>query len=289
MNQTKEKKIAASLSILSNFLLIAFKLASGIISGSISIISEAVHSMSDFLASAITFFAVSRSSEPPDDGHPFGHGRYEDVSGALEGLLIIAAAFYIIWEALNKLLFGYVMEPNNTLGIITMLIAVIVNIFVSSYLFKVAKKTNSISLFADAEHLRTDVISSFGVLIGLVLIKITGLAVLDPLIAIIVAIVILRAGLSISKKSFNNLLDCSLPQKDCEKIKEIIAQNTNVITCKDIKSRQVGSERKFEIVLAFDGELSLNTCHEICNEIEMQIKKEFENSKIIIHQEPYIK
>ena len=189
-----QKKFAAGLSICSNAVIILLKLIAGILSGSISIISEAVHSLSDFLASVLTFFAVMKSSEPADSKHPFGHGRYEDMSGFIEGGLIIFAALYIFYEAGKKLIFGYTMENESFLGIAVMGFAVLANFFVSSYLFYVAKKTNSISLYADAEHLRTDIWSSLGVLIGLILIKITGIIILDPIIAMIVALFILKTG-----------------------------------------------------------------------------------------------
>lgn len=222
MDINTEKKLAAGLSITSNALIIILKFIAGVISGSISIISEAIHSFSDFLASILTFFAVMRSSEPADKEHPFGHGKYEDMSGFIEGGLIIAAAFYIIYEAIKKLFFINSFEVDTTLGIGVMLFAVVANILVSSYLFYVAKKSNSISLFADGEHLRTDVYSSLGVMAGLVLIKITGIHILDPVVAILVALFILKAGFSISKETLYNLLDGSLPAKDLNEIEEII-------------------------------------------------------------------
>src|SRR5574344_1271958 len=178
MNIQTEKKIAASLSITSNALIILFKIIAGVMTGCMSIMSEAVHSFSDFIASLLTFFAVSRSAEPADRHHQFGHGKYEDMSGFIEGGLIILAAVYILIEAGKKLIFGYQIDMDSYVGIYDMGFAVISNIFVSYYLFKVAKKSDSISLYADAEHLRTDVLSSFAVLLGLVLIKITRIMIL---------------------------------------------------------------------------------------------------------------
>ena len=166
MNIVTEKKFAAGLSITSNALIITAKILAGKVSGSISIISEAIHSLSDFLASILTFFAVTRSAEPADKSHPFGHGKYEDMSGFIEGGLIIFAGFYIIYEAAIKLLNGYTIESNSMLGIYVMLFAVVANFLVSKYLFYVAHKSDSVSLLADAEHLSTDIFSSLGVLIG---------------------------------------------------------------------------------------------------------------------------
>lgn len=200
MSITSRKKLAAGLSIFSNAVIIIIKFIAGILSGSISIISEAIHSLSDFLASVLTFFAVMRSSEPADKDHPFGHGKYEDMSGFIEGGLIIFAGIYIIYEAGKKLVNGQNFEVETTLGIYVMLFAVIANYLVSSYLFHIAKKSNSVSLYADAQHLRTDIFSSLGVLCGLLLIKVTGIHIFDPIIAIIVAVIILKTGFQYLKK-----------------------------------------------------------------------------------------
>ena len=146
MEIVSQKKLAAGLSIASNGIIIILKFIAGTLSGSISIISEAIHSLSDFLASILTFFAVMRSSEPADDNHPFGHGKYEDMSGFIEGGLIIFAAFFIIYESIKKLVIGHSLEVETTLGIAVMLFAVVANYLVSGFLFHVAKKSNSVSL-----------------------------------------------------------------------------------------------------------------------------------------------
>ena len=140
MRLETQKKFAAGLSITSNTLIIITKIIAGMISGSISIISEAIHSFSDFLASILTFFAVTRSAEPADKEHPFGHGKYEDMSGFIEGGLIIFAGLYIIYESSSKLISGYTMEAESMLGIYVMAFAVLANFLVSRYLFYVAKK-----------------------------------------------------------------------------------------------------------------------------------------------------
>ena len=286
MELNTQKKFAAGLSITSNAIIILLKIVAGILSGSISIISEAIHSFSDFLASVLTFFAVSRSSEPADKEHPFGHGKYEDMSGFIEGGLIILAGLYIIYESVKKLILGYNIEFNSMLGIYVMAFAVIANFIVSSYLFYVAKKADSVSLYADAEHLRTDIFSSLGVLIGLILIKITGIVILDPIIAIIVAIIIIKAGYSISKETLNNLLDGSLPEEDMKKIESILDNNISIKGYKDLKTRKVGQCKDIEITIFFEPNLTIAQCHKICDEIEEEIAKSFTNITIIIHPEP---
>ena len=288
MNIITEKKLAAGLSITSNAVIIILKFLAGIISGSISIISEAVHSLSDFLASVLTFFAVMKSSEPADKCHPFGHGKYEDMSGFIEGGLIIFAAIYIIYQACKKLFFHQTFELDTTLGIGVMLFAVLANFFVSSVLFKVAKKSNSISLFADGEHLRTDIYSSLGVMTGLILIKLTGIYILDPIIAILVALFILKAGFSISKETLNNLLDGSLPPQDIKSIEDIIysCNNRCIRGVKNLKARRSGPSTDIELTMLFPKDMTIYKCHQICDEIEELIRQKLGHVTIMIHAEP---
>ena len=286
MRLETQKKFAAGLSITSNTLIIITKIIAGMISGSISIISEAIHSFSDFLASILTFFAVTRSAEPADKEHPFGHGKYEDMSGFIEGGLIIFAGLYIIYESSSKLISGYTMEADSMLGIYVMAFAVLANFLVSRYLFYVAKKSDSVSLRADAEHLQTDIFSSLGVLVGLVLIKLTGYTILDPIIAIIVAVIILKAGFSISKETLNNLLDGSISTEDIEKIETVLKNNTVIKGYKNIKGRKSGQYKEIELTILFNPDMKISCCHNICDQIENDIKSELGNVTTTIHAEP---
>lgn len=288
MNTNQRKKTAAVLSIISNIALTILKIIVGIISGSLSIISEAIHSLSDFLASIITYFSVIKSSEPADDDHPYGHGKYEDMAGFIEGLLIISAAIFIIFKATKKIVLGVPSETENFLGIIVMTVAVVINFIVSSYIFKVAKSSDSISLYADGQHLRTDVYSSLGVLIGLLLIKITGYSALDPIIAILVAVFIFRTGHFITNRSWMNLLDHSLPEEDIKQIEQIINNYSDITKLKKrgIKARRLGPTKDINLTLQFKKDTTICDCHKICDEIEQSIRKIYPNCSISIHAEP---
>ncbi|MBQ4124001.1 cation transporter [bacterium] len=286
MKSTTEKKIAAILSIITNAGIILLKFLAGAISGSISIISEAIHSMSDCLASILTFFAVSRSSEPADKDHPFGHGKYEDMSGFIEGGLIVFAGLFIVYKSLTKLILNQQMNSETSLGITVMIISIITNWVVSNYLLQVAKKTDSISLFADGEHLRADIFSSAGVLIGLILIKLTGITILDPIIALIVAFFIIKTGYQISKETLNNLLDGSLPENDIQKIETILTANKEIKGFKNLRARKSGQIREIEITVFFDPHIRICECHNMCDNIETQMGKILENTRIHIHPEP---
>lgn len=282
------KTRAAALSIISNSFLIVSKLLVGLFTNSISIISEAVHSLMDLLAAVIAFFSVKKSSEPADDDHQYGHGKYEDASGFLEGALIIAAGAYITYEAIKKLFTGNADYIDSFAGIAIMLMSVIVNIFVSKRLFKVAKTTDSMALFADAEHLRTDILTSGGVLVGLVLIKLTGYTVLDPIVAILVAMFIIKAGVKLCLAAAKNLLDTSLPEKDIEKITKIVSGYIphKVVTFESLKTRKSGAERLIEFTLVMHKEISLKEAHDICDEIENCIKADITGASLTIHLEP---
>ena len=288
MDINKKKKIVAGLSITSNIVLSLLKITAGVLTGSLSIISEAIHSMSDLLASVLTYFSVVKSAQPADDDHPYGHGKYEDMAGFIEGLLIIFASLLIINESTKNIIFSTHPELDGWVGISVMGLAVVMNIFVSAMLFKVAKESNSITLYADGEHLRTDIYSSLGVFLGLVIIKYTGHYALDSIIAIFIAIVIFRAGYNIVKRTLSNLLDHSLPKEDIEKIKQVIETHAELAVLKEhgIKARQVGPAKDIDIIILFPKDTTIFECHKICDEIEHQIQILYPNCSISIHSEP---
>lgn len=282
------KKAAAITSVVSNLSLIVIKIVTGILTGSVSIISEAIHSSSDFLASVITLFAVHKADEPADKDHQFGHGKYEEVAGFIEGSLIILASFYIIYEAIKKLTGASEPLNNSVAGIVVMLISVIANILVSAYLFKVAKHTDSIAIYSDAEHLRTDIFSSFTVFAGLTVIHFTGIHIVDPIIAIIVATIIMHAGYKICKDTMNNILDGALPEKNIETIKNIIDEykSHGIDSIKDIKTRKSGKDKEINIVLLVNENMTVKFAHALCDILENKIEQALGSTKITIHIEP---
>jgi cation diffusion facilitator family transporter len=282
------KKISiARLSIFSNSILILMKLVVGLISGSISIISEAIHSFMDLLASIIAFFSVKISDTPADERHPYGHGKFENVSGVIEAVLIFVAAFWIIYEAVKKLVNPGEIE-NISYGFIVMLISAIINFIVSRKLYKIAKETESIALEADALHLKTDVYTSAGVAFGLMLIWITGYHILDPIIAILVALLILKESVELFMKAYSPLLDISLSGKEVETIKSIINSHcTDRITYHDLRSRKAGNYNYIDFHLNLPENLTVKEAHEICDAIEIDIKSNLKNTEVTIHVENF--
>jgi len=288
LDHLKEK--TARISVISNSCLVLLKFIVGFAVGSVSIISEAIHSSMDLLAAIIAFFSVRKSAEPPDAAHSFGHGKFEDISGFIEALLIFVAAILIIREAIVKLLGGGSehFSPNLLyIGIVIMGISALANWVVSNRLMKVAKTSESIALESDAWHLKTDVYTSIGVFIGLILIQLTKITLFDPLIAIGVAIVIIKAAYDLTKKSSSDLLDHSLPQKVEQRIKKIICEHAvDYAGFHDLKTRRSGPEIFIDFHLVMPGKVSVEQSHDLADHLESDLKVEFPRSNITIHIEP---
>lgn len=286
MQNNKLKQHTARISVVSNTLLVLLKLVVGFLTGAVSIISEAAHSAVDLLAALIAFYAVRQSDAPPDENHAYGHGKIENISGAVEAVLIIVAALWIVFEAGEKF-YTAAMPEALEYGIGIMLLSVIVNYFVSKRLFKVAKITESQALEADALHLQADIWTSLGVLIGLAIIKITGLYWLDPIIAIVVAIVVFKAGYGMTKKSLSELTDISLPPEEEEMISEIINSHNKVISFHRLRTRRSGSHRLIDMHLILDKDMHLDQAHAVCDQLENEIKDRLGGfCDVVIHIEP---
>lgn len=279
------KQQAALLSIFSNTMLIIIKIFAGVMMGSISIISEAVHSSMDLLASLIAFFSIKKADTPEDSDHPFGHGKYENVSGLIEALLIFLAAALIIFEAGKKLISG--SGPLSVdAGIYVMLTSAIVNFTISRMLYGTAKKTGSMALEADALHLMTDVYTSLGVFGGLILLKLTGIKLLDPLIALGVAVLIIITSLDLTKRSVGDLVDTSLPEEEIRKVISIFETYPQITSYHKLRTRKCGNKKEIDAHLQVSSTISLSDAHALCDCIENDIRKVFPNSYVMLHIEP---
>jgi cation diffusion facilitator family transporter len=282
------KSRAAAVSIASNATLIAFKLVAGILSGSIAIISEALHSGSDLVAAIIAFWSVRRAAEPPDESHHYGHEKVENLSGVVEALLIIAAAGVIIFEGVMKIIDGPELD-HIWLGIGVMAISGIVNLIVSKrVLYPVARRTESAALEADAAHLLTDVYTSFGVAGGLLLVKVTGWEYFDPIAAIVVAVFIIRTGYELVIQSTRVLLDETLPDDELDEIRRCVREHRgDIITgYHKLRARRAGSRRHVDLHVVVDADLTITQAHDIAEHIEDDIRACIPNTDVLVHVEP---
>jgi cation diffusion facilitator family transporter len=284
------KQQTARLSVLSNTGLVLMKFVIGFAIGSVSIISEAIHSSMDLIAAVIAFFSVRKSAEPPYAAHSFGHGKFEDISGLIEALLIFVAAILIIWEAVLKLLGHTIVEFQPELliaGIAVMGISALANWYVSHRLFVVAKQSESIALESDAWHLQTDIYTSLGVFFGLVLIRVTGNPIFDPLVALGVAVVIMKAAFDLIRRSLSDLSDHSIPEGDEKRIKEIICGHSSIYAgFHDLKTRRSGPEIFIEFHLVVPGDISVAQSHDLTDHLESDLNTEYPRATVTIHVEP---
>lgn len=286
-NENTLKNRTAQLSVVSNTVLVIGKLAIGYATGTVSIISEGIHSGVDLLAATIACFAVRKSALPPDKDHDYGHGKVETVSAAIEALLIIAAALAIFYGAFEKLLNPQpVQEDGLYLAMGIMAVSSLLNAAVSQRLFQVGKKTGSVALQADGMHLRADVWTSASVLTGVALMKLTGWAWIDPVIACLVAGGILHMGYGMCKQSYKNLTDTSLDEMEERRIGRIILDNPGVLGYHNLRTRVSGNVTILDFHLEVDKQLPVYKAHAISDAVEFSLQTKYGPCDPTIHIEP---
>jgi cation diffusion facilitator family transporter len=283
----RTKSGAAGLSIASNASLIALKLAAAAITGSIAILTEAVHSLIDLVASVVAFVSVRKADEPADAEHPYGHEKVESLAATIEGMLILVGAGIIVYEATHRLVVGSEVEALGV-GIAVMGISLVANLLVSSVLARQAKAHDSPALEGDAAHLRTDALTSAGVLLGLVLVKITGEAAFDSITALVVAAAIVWAGIRIIRRSSGVLVDEALPPAEMDRIERAIsaARTPEVAGYHRLRARRAGSHRHIDLHVQYRSGTSLERAHELAHRMRAEIEAEIPSAEVLIHVEP---
>jgi len=280
------KEGAARLAIVAVSLLIAMKVAASIVTGSIAIRADAVHSVIDLFGVIIGYTAIRIAGRPPDKGHPFGHGKAENIAGVVIPVLIFIAAIIIAYQAVTRLISGGVvgMVP---LGIYVTAAAIAINLAVSWYALRVARATDSLALEATARDLMADVLSSAAVLVGLILVQFTGIAILDPIVALLVAILIGRTAFLTLRKSFGGLMDIKLPQAEEDEIVAAIEKHADLIAgFHKIRTRKAGSQRHIDFHLVVSRDISVEKAHRLCDQLEHEIEERLSDASVTIHVEP---
>jgi cation diffusion facilitator family transporter len=283
------KPAAAAVSIASNSALIGLKLAAAAITGSVAILSEAVHSMIDLVASVIAFVSVRRADEPADVDHPYGHEKLESLAAQIEGLLILVGAALIVYEAVDRLVVGAEVEKLG-IGIAVLGFAAVANVFVSLFLRRQARRHSSPALAADAAHLGTDALTSAGVLVGLALVQITGANAIDSAVAIAVAMAIVVSGVRIMRRSASALVDEAPPPAEMDRIEAIIARTRaeapEIVGYHQLRARTAGRRRYIDLHLQFRTGTTLERAHELAHQLRDAIEAELGNAEVLIHVEP---
>jgi cation diffusion facilitator family transporter len=281
------KQRAVRFSIASNSGLIVLKVVAGVLTGSVAIITEAVHSAIDLVASLVAYFSVRKAEEPADRSHPYGHEKVENLAAALEGVLIVLGAAIIIYEAINKLSSGGHVDKLG-IGIGVIAFSAVVNFGISGYLYGQARVTDSPALEGDAAHLRTDAITSVGVLVALALVAITGVHELDPVAALVVACAIVFAGVRLVTRSSRVLVDEALPEDELARIGQAIEGYgaSEVIGYHKLRARRAGSRRYIDLHVQFARGTTLERAHQLSHELQREIREQVGGADVLIHLEP---
>lgn len=284
------KRGAALVAVCSNGLLVALKLGVGIRIGSISVLSEAAHSATDLIASAIALISVSASDTPPDEEHPYGHGKVESVSAFVEALLVLVAAIYVIVEAAARLHAisagrGAPLRPGA--GLVVMAVSAATSLLVARHVEGVGRRTDSPALAADAQHIRSDVITSAGVFAGLALVKITDAAWIDPLLALVVAALILRISYRLATNAIAPLMDARLPATEVASIERVLQCDQRVMGYHKLRTRKAGSQRHADVHVQMQDDIPLVDAHALAEELEDRIRDALPGIHVNIHIEPY--
>jgi cation diffusion facilitator family transporter len=283
----RTKSGAAALSIASNSVLIAIKLAAGALTGSIAILTEAVHSFVDLMASVVAFVSVRKADEPADAEHPYGHQKVESLAAAIEGMLILVGAGIIVFEATRRLVDGAEVDLLGV-GIAVMGFSVLANLAVSTVLSRQARIHESPALEGDAAHLRTDALTSAGVLVGLAVVELTGVVAFDSITAILVAAAIVVAGLRILRRSSGVLVDEALPDHEMDRIEAAIAaaRTEEVAGYHKLRARRAGSRRYIDLHVQYRSGTSLERAHELAHAMRASIEADVSGAEVLIHAEP---
>jgi cation diffusion facilitator family transporter len=281
------KTRAAGLSIVSNSILILLKAIAGVLTGSVAILTEAMHSSVDLIASAVAYVSVRKADEPADDTHLYGHEKIENLAAVIEGMLILVGSGIIAFESVRRLIIGSDVHRLD-FGIAVVAFSAVANVAVSAFLGRRARETASPALEADAAHLRTDAMTSGAVVVGLVLVRITDENWLDPAVALCVAAAILLSGVRIMDRSSRVLVDEALPQGELDAIREAIREfrDRGVVGFHQLRARRAGARRYVDLHVQFRAGTTLEEAHGTAHALQDQITGRLEGTDVLIHLEP---
>ncbi len=276
----------AKLSIVAVSILIVIKVVASILTGSLGIRADAIHSVIDLSGAVIGLIGIMIANRPADKEHQYGHGKAENLAGAIISVLIFAAAGSILYEAIRRIIDGGRVEMLG-IGIVVTVAAIAINVAIAWLAIRVAKRTDSIALRAQGFHMLADVWSSVAVLVGLLLVTLTGLMVLDAVVGIIVAFLIGKTAWDIMRESISVLMDYKLPEDEEAAIREIVVKHGGKVTCiRSLRTRKSGAERFVNLTLVMPQESSIKDAHDLCDHLEHHFKHFLSRVDVNIHVEP---
>ncbi len=280
------RKGAARLAFLVISGLVIIKAVVSFVTGSISITAQAVDSVLDLFAVGVTFFAVRMADTPADEEHPFGHGKIEGIAAGVQAILIFGAGGWIIYTSVDRIINGFEIEMSEA-GIGVMVVSVIASVLLSRHLRRVARSTDSLALEASAQNINADIYSALGVLAAMVVIRITGWAIADPIVGILVSVLILKSAFEVFRNSTKDLLDNRLPEVDEKVIISCIEEHTHLHAgYHKVRTRRAGNQRFVDFHLMLPKNMSIEKAHSMADHIEHDIGERLKNISVTIHIEP---
>ncbi len=266
--------------------LFVIKVIVGIVTGSVSIWAQAADSSLDLFAVIITYLTVGFAARPADREHPFGHGKVEDIAALIQAFLLFGAVVAIDYAAVMRIINRQTIQLTEA-GIAVMFVAMLVSLFLSQHLFRVSKATGSTALAANANNIRGDVYSTTGVFLGLIVVRITGIAIIDPIIAILVSLLILRAAYKVGMQAFSALLDVRLPREDEEFLMNILTEHSDqFVGVHRVRTRHSGSHHYIDLHMVMPKGISVEKAHRMCDHLEADIGEKLRHASVTIHIEP---
>jgi len=281
------KTRAAGISIISNTCLIVLKVVAGLITGSVGVLSDAIHSLMDLIASAIALASVRKADEPADASHRYGHEKVEDLSASAQAILLLLGAGFIAVEAVRRLVHGGGVKSVG-IGMAVAGAAAVINLFISGYLSRAGRSTGSTALGANAADLRADAFVSIGVFVSLVVVDATGVTWVDPAVGLIVAAVISSTGVRILLGAGRRLVDEALPADELATLQGVIEAflGDEVVGYHDLRARHVGSHHQVDLHLQFAAGTSLERAHLVSHELQDAINGRLPGTTVLVHLEP---
>ena len=276
----------ARLALVAVVALIAVKATVAVLTGSISITAQATDSFLDLFGITMTFFAVRMAVMPADEEHPFGHGKMEGIAAIGQAVLIFAAAGFIVYFSVRRIIDSATVELTEA-GMGVMLLSIVVSILLARHLRRVARVTGSLALEASARNIAADVYSAAGVLVAMVAIRFTGLTILDPIIALGVAVFILKTAYDVIRKSVGELADVRLPEEEERILVSCISEHRGQLAgFHAIRTRRAGDQRFIDLHLVMPKQDSVEEAHDMCDHLEEDIEARLTQASVTIHVEP---
>jgi len=278
---------AARLSILVVVSLIVLKVVVGIITGSLSVLAQAIDSFLDLFAVIITFLAIRVAARPADESHPFGHGKAENVAAIIQAVLIFFAGGSIIYAAIRRIQTEAALEMTEA-GMVVMAVSIAASIFLSRYLLRISRQEDSMALEANAHNIAADVYSAAAVFIGLLVVRFTDITIIDPILAGVVALYIFKVAFDVLRKSFGGLVDVKLPESEESAVRLAITEHftSEVVSFHRLRTRKAGNQRHIDLHLVMPKHISIEEAHDMCDHLEKDIEGRLLNTDVIIHVEP---